>query len=377
LKVLHLTGESQDAGGVLSVIRQLQKATQSQDWSHTVWVHQSFSETRQPALTYRFSPHVCADSSNHLRILFGACRAFLSLRRLLSREHFDILHAHTRGTFIVGLMVARLLRRSVLFTNHNFATRVGLYRWAATQPNVSMVLLTPNMARHYGLVNSPPRISIISACCADAMFAEPLASRKRSLNPAHPLRLVGLGSVVRWKNWHLLLQAFLHLAKTDLQQIQFLHWGPTLSDRNSRRYEGELREIVARNQLEKSVRFNGPASAIASCLRECDWFVLPSTNEPCSVALIESLALGVPALVSASGGNTDIVEEGKSGLLFDPENELDLAAKLARVLRDDIRLLPPAKIRESVRQRSATRVANEYVALYRRLIEMDARQAPT
>jgi glycosyltransferase involved in cell wall biosynthesis len=368
LKVLHLTGETQDAGGVLSVIRQLEKATRCQGWSHAVWVHQSFVETRQPALSYRFSPHICADSSNHVRILFGASRAVLSLRRLLSREHFDILHAHTRGTLLVGLMVAKLLRRSVLFTNHNIATRVGLYRWAAAQPNLSMVLLTPSMARHYGLVSSPPKISIISACCADAMFVEPLEPRSGERDPSRPLGLVGLGSIVHWKNWHLLLEALLQLAKSDLQQIQFHHWGPTLSDRNSQTYERELREIVARNHLEKFVQFNGMTSAIASCLHECDWFILPSTNEPCSVALIEALALGVPSLVSDSGGNIDIVSPEKTGLFFESESASDLAGKLRRILHRDVDLLPPTAIRDSVRHRSASEIGSQYLKLYSRLI---------
>jgi hypothetical protein len=193
-------------------------------------------------LTYRFSPHICADSPNHLRILLGASRAVLSLRRLLSREHFDIRHAHTRGTLIVGLIVAKWLRRSVLFTNHNIATRIGLYRWAAAQPNLYMVLLTPSMARHYGLVSSPPKISII-ACCADAMFAEPLEPRNR--NAIRVILCASLDWVQLFaENWHP-VRGVASTDKNDLQRI-ISPLGSDLSDRNSQTYERELREIVAR-----------------------------------------------------------------------------------------------------------------------------------
>ena len=103
-------------------------------------------------------------------------------------------------------------------------------------------------------------------------------------------------------------------------------------------------------------------------LREADWFVLPSTNEPCSVALIEALALGVPALVSESGGNVDIIRDGVTGLLFEPESPEDLAAKLRLILYSKVKAAPPMEIRASVRLRSATNVGRQYLALYRQLI---------
>ena len=51
-----------------------------------------------------------------------------------------------------------------------------------------------------------------------------------------------------------------------------------------------------------------PTHQVADVVAAADWFVLPSTHEPCSVALIEALALGVPVIASASGGNVDIVQ---------------------------------------------------------------------
>src|SRR5205814_41632 len=118
-------------------------------------------------------------------------------------------------------------------------------------------------------------------------------------------------------------------------------------------------------------RFRGPTGEIAECLSQSDWFVLPSTNEPCSVALIEALALGLPAVVSASGGNVDIVENGRTGLLFEPDNAPDLAGKLRAILNHEVSPLPSVQIRESVRTRSASSVGKQYVALYERLAGND------
>jgi phosphatidylinositol alpha 1,6-mannosyltransferase len=82
------------------------------------------------------------------------------------------------------------------------------------------------------------------------------------------------------------------------------------------------------------------------------------------VALIEALALGVPALVSASGGNVDIVRDGVTGLLFEPDSIPALAARLGQIARGECRITSPEAVRESVHHRSASAVAAAYEAVY-------------
>jgi len=368
MRILHLLGQHQDIGGVLSVIRNLQQATTARNWAHVVWVNRAFKETRQPALTYRFSRHICSDSPNHLLILIQALRAFCEFRRLIAQEAFDVIHAHTRGTLLVGLLALKWLGRQVVYTNHSFARRIRLYQWSAAQQGMYTTVLTASMARHYDLTLQPPRVNIISECCADEYFGRPLVSPSTPGSVPRPLRLVGVGNIVRWKNWHLVLEALRQLDLDQRERIQFSQWGPTPNDPDSIAYEQELRGLVEQYDLGKCSFFRGPSNLIADCLRTADWFVLPSTNEPCSVALIEALALGLPALVSASGGNVDIMADGTTGLLFELENSADLAAKLRSVLAGETVLLPPAGIRETVRSRSASVVASEYGKVYRWLL---------
>jgi glycosyltransferase involved in cell wall biosynthesis len=120
-----------------------------------------------------------------------------------------------------------------------------------------------------------------------------------------------------------------------------------------------------RHGLEALCFFHGLSLDVEDRLRTADWFVLPSTNEPCSLALIEALALGLPALVSGSGGNVDIVRPEQTGLLFEPGQVPSLTSALRRIARGETRMEPPSVIRESVRRRSATVVARQYLELYR------------
>ena len=57
-----------------------------------------------------------------------------------------------------------------------------------------------------------------------------------------------------------------------------------------------------------------PSAALADVLRSHDVYVAPSLNDPCSNALVEALACGLPAVFAASGGHRELV--GEAGLPF-------------------------------------------------------------
>lgn len=62
------------------------------------------------------------------------------------------------------------------------------------------------------------------------------------------------------------------------------------------------------------------SQALADLLRRQDLYIAPSRNDPCSNALLEALACGLPAAYRRSGGHPELVGEG--GLPFDEDDEL-------------------------------------------------------
>ncbi len=59
---------------------------------------------------------------------------------------------------------------------------------------------------------------------------------------------------------------------------------------------------------------------VAELLREHDAYLAPSRDDPCSNALLEALACGLPAAYLDSGGHPELVGEG--GLPFREPEEL-------------------------------------------------------
>ena len=72
-----------------------------------------------------------------------------------------------------------------------------------------------------------------------------------------------------------------------------------------------------------------PALAdVREWLREIDVFVLPSLSEALSNSLLEAMASGCTVVASRVGGNPELVQDGKTGLLFTPGDADDLARQL-------------------------------------------------
>ena len=63
-----------------------------------------------------------------------------------------------------------------------------------------------------------------------------------------------------------------------------------------------------------------PLEALAVELRRNDVYLAPSRNDPCSNALLEALASGLPAVYRMSGGHPELV--GDAGVPFDAPDEV-------------------------------------------------------
>jgi sugar transferase (PEP-CTERM/EpsH1 system associated) len=79
------------------------------------------------------------------------------------------------------------------------------------------------------------------------------------------------------------------------------------------------------------VDFLGEVQEVPDLLNALDVYVLPSLYEGISNSLLEAMATGLPVIASAVGGNTEVVADGQSGLLF--------AAGDARALTDRLKLI--------------------------------------
>lgn len=93
--------------------------------------------------------------------------------------------------------------------------------------------------------------------------------------------------------------------------------------------EKKLRESVEKLKITEYVHFLGFTSLIPELLYYSDLKVLTSKEEAFGICLVEAALMKKPIIIAKSGGAADlIIVNEKTGLLFEPDNAIDLAKKI-------------------------------------------------
>ncbi len=89
-------------------------------------------------------------------------------------------------------------------------------------------------------------------------------------------------------------------------------------------------------------------------------------NEPFGRVVPEAYSYGIPVLVSNRGGLPELVKEGKTGFIFDPDRKGDFEEKLKKII-SRIEFFPKGEIIELSKKFRKELIVEEYIRLYTRL----------
>jgi len=132
-----------------------------------------------------------------------------------------------------------------------------------------------------------------------------------------------------------------------------------------------LAHRLASLNLEKHVIMTGsrPYSEVIQWLALSTVFVLPSRFECMSYTLLEAMAIGLPCIASRVGGNADLIEDGKTGLMVEPGDVDGLAQALRRLLGDaDLQKRLGRSAHVKVQQFSAEKMREKTVQVYQQVL---------
>ncbi|KAA6431459.1 glycosyltransferase family 4 protein [Dyadobacter flavalbus] len=180
-------------------------------------------------------------------------------------------------------------------------------------------------------------------------------------------KFIFTGRLAPEKNLSLLIRAFYNVQPINSGSWQLLLVG-----------DGPERDLL--ENLTKSLNLSGkvtfaggfPWYKVPEWLAKSDVLVLPSKSEPWGLVVNEAMTCGMPVLVSDKCGcAADLVEPGKNGFTFDPENQSALEENMRFFMQNPDRIVPMGK--ESVKmivpfssKRVASRMADCYKILSRR-----------
>ena len=142
--------------------------------------------------------------------------------------------------------------------------------------------------------------------------------------------IVGLiGRLEESKGQHLLIDA-LHKAKLKEQNIKALIVGHEMLPG----YRESLKTQATKLGVSDRIIFQDFVSKPQQLMQLCDCVTLASAQETFGLVLPEAMRSGVAVIGSNSGGVPEIIEHGKTGLLFDSGNSNDLYLQIEKLFLD-------------------------------------------
>ena len=99
-------------------------------------------------------------------------------------------------------------------------------------------------------------------------------------------------------------------------------------------FDGIERVVAKEKSWHLFIAGELPRAQALGWVKSADVFVLNSTYEGLSHALVEAMALGTPVVATAVGGNPELIEDKVDGLLVPPGDDNALYAAIKRVQED-------------------------------------------
>ena len=243
----------------------------------------------------------------NLIISFGENANFSAIIAAASTGYLDRLRVSMQGRiedYALAFVYRALLPWMYRFPSRVIAASKGLERMLISRGvPAGKILVCPNAT---------------PICKTDVRVTE-----RESVSPLPNRYLLGAGRLSRQKRFERLLKAFSDLDREDLHLAII--------------GEGEKRQLLTdlarKLNIGERVHFPGFVADVDTWYRHAECFVLSSDNEGWPNVLMEAMANGCPVVsFDCKYGPSEIIEDGKSGLLIKEGDGAGLTRAIARVL---------------------------------------------
>ncbi|WP_226655110.1 glycosyltransferase family 4 protein [Pseudalkalibacillus hwajinpoensis] len=273
--------------------------------------------------------------------------AYKELKRIMDKNHYDIIHCHTPMGGVLSRIAARKTRSQgtkVIYTAHGFHFCKGspLLNWFVYYPiekklaNDTDWLITINQEDYQLALKrfNATQVEYVKGVGIDSNVFTPLIEeekrkRKESFG-YHPddFLLFYAAEFNQNKNQKYLLEALV-LLKEKLPQVKLLlaGKGPLLQS---------CQTLSHTLGISDHVDFLGFRDDLKELVPMCDIAVASSLREGLPVNIMEAMSCELPVVAVDNRGHKELVVSGKTGWLVQPESPEQLAAKVNDLAMDEV-----------------------------------------
>ncbi|REK69275.1 glycosyltransferase family 4 protein [Paenibacillus paeoniae] len=268
-------------------------------------------------------------------------KVYRELKKIIDLNNFEVIHCHTPMGGVLTRLAAKESRNrgsKVLYTAHGFHFYKGapLINWILYYPTEKYlsrftdILITINNEDYeYAMKFKANQVEFVPGVGIDVNKFNDLKlakeNKRKELNiPEDSIVILSIGELTKRKNHELAIRAVSKLKNKNY--VYLICGNGDLKD--------YLREASKNLNIEENVRFLGFRNDIPEICAASDIFVFPSFQEGLPVSIMEAMSAGLPIICSSIRGNTDLIENGINGFLFDVSDINDFSKKIEKLSSD-------------------------------------------
>jgi glycosyltransferase involved in cell wall biosynthesis len=298
-------------------------------------------------------------------------RVVKRLATLVRNNGYQLIHAHTPRTALVGRLAARRAGVPFVYHVHSPAGRDST-RWMLNRVNALV---------EFASVREADRLIAVSPSVREYMIGRGIAAERVVCVPngvpassfiqerRRPIGAWTLGTIALFrprKGIEVLLEALALLRSHDMDVRLRAVGGFETST-----YEDSVRSLAERLGLEDAIDWIGFTRAVNRELAKIDVFVLPSLfGEGLPMVVLEAMAAGVPVVASRVEGVPEAVAHRQTGLLVEAGSVSQLARGIEEIVLGgiDYCTLSRGARRRHAESFSDTLMASRVAAVYREVL---------
>jgi glycosyltransferase involved in cell wall biosynthesis len=255
------------------------------------------------------------------------------LAEMVRSEDYDLIHAHTPRTALVGRLAARQAGVPFIYHVHSPAGRDSTRRlfnwlngsaeWAAVRGADRLIAVSPSL-RDYMVRRGTPQDRIV--CVPNGV---PVSTNQHVRHPPSGTWTLGAVALFRpRKGIEVLLETLAALRSRNID-VRLRAVGGFETET----YKAEVLGMAERLELTEAIDWIGFTRGINRELAKMHLFVLPSLfGEGLPMVVLEAMAAGLPVVASRVEGVPEAIVHRQTGLLVEPGSVSQLARAIEEVV---------------------------------------------